>query len=247
MATPSGRHRNLNEGDKTKRKENLEHMKSLAATFKNPQDAFKSVHIAGTNGKGSVSHKVAAALQASGFKVGLFTSPHIETFRERIRVNDEMITEPVVTKYANAIFDVLASGQMPVSFFDIVTMTAFKHFRDQKVDYAVVECGLGGTLDGTNIVQNVACAAVTSIGRDHEDILGPKLKDIAFWKAGIIKPGIGGCVLGPSTKEYKVFHEKFAESGCPKERLKQVKVDEGVGYPEVNNLIAKKVVQIVMS
>ena len=94
-------------------------------------------------------------------------------------------------------------------------MMALMQFRDDKVDYAVLECGLGGLFDATNIVQRVACCAVTSIGRDHEEILGYDLNDIATEKSGIIKPGIGGCVLGPTVKDFKVFHEKFAESGCP--------------------------------
>ena len=103
---------------------------------------------------------------------------------------------------------------MNVTFFEIVTMIAFLQFQEEKVDYAVLECGLGGGLDATNIVSKVACAAVTSIGRDHQDILGYDLEDIAAEKAGIIKPGIGGLVLGPTVSEYKVFKDKFAESGC---------------------------------
>ena len=99
---------------------------------------------------------------------------------------------------------------MNVTFFEIVTMIAFMQFKEQNIDYAVLECGLGGGLDATNIVSKVACCAVTSIGRDHEDILGYDIEDIAAEKSGIIKPGIGGCVLGPTVSEFRVFREKFA-------------------------------------
>ena len=154
-------------------------MKSLAAKFGNPQDSFKSIHIAGTNGKGSVAHKTAAALQAAGYKVGLFTSPHLESFCERIQVNNKMITEKQVVKIADPIFELVESKEVIPTFFEIITMIAFKFFKEQKVDYAVLECGLGGRFDSTNIVKRVSCTAVVSIGSDHQDVLGATLKEIA--------------------------------------------------------------------
>ena len=155
-----------------------------------------------------------------GYRTGLFTSPHIESFCERIRVNNAMITEQKVVEHASAVLDVVDSRKMNVTFFEIVSMIAFMQFKEQQVDYAVLECGLGGGLDATNVVSNVACCAVTTIARDHQDILGYELEDIAAEKAGIIKPGIGGCVLGPTVGKFSVFQDKFAQSGCEENRLK---------------------------
>ena len=123
-------------------------------------------------------------------------------------------------------------------------------FKEQNVDYAVLECGLGGGLDATNILSRVACCAVTSIGRDHEEVLGYDLEDIAAEKSGIIKAGIGGCVLGPTVTGFKVFHDKFAETGCPKEKLKQILFEESKtssGFREVNQMMAKEIVGIVLN
>ena len=223
-------------------------MAGLTSSFNDPQNSFNAVHIAGTNGKGSVAVKTAAALQMCGFKTGLFTSPHIDTFCERIKINNQMISEDQVVKHATQIFDLIDEKKMNVTFFEIVTMIAFLQFQKEKVDYAVLECGLGGELDATNIVSKVACCAVTSIGRDHQDILGYDLEDIAAEKAGIIKPGIGGCVLGPTTSEYKVFKDKYAESGCSEDRLKQVgKAGESHSYTELNKMMSKEIVALVLN
>ena len=192
-------------------------MARLSQEFGSPETAFPSIHIAGTNGKGSVALKTAAALQYGGFRTGLFTSPHIDSFCERIQVNSQCISEEKVVEHASRIFDVIERNQLQVTFFEIVTMLALLEFREQQVDYAVLEAGLGGRLDATNIVpgDRVTCTAITSIGRDHEEILGSELSDIAFEKSGIIKSGVGGCVLGPSATPFQVFRRAYEEAGGP--------------------------------
>ena len=130
---------------------NLNKMLALSAQFGNPHLSIPCVHIAGTNGKGTVTIKTAAALQKMNLKTGMFISPHISTFRERITINNEMITEEQVVNYSQQVFEKIKNHGLEVTFFEIVTMIAFLQFRDQKVDVAVLECGLGGRLDATNI------------------------------------------------------------------------------------------------
>ena len=143
---------------------------------------FKTIHVAGTNGKGSVCTKIAAVLQNQGYKVGLYTSPHITTFRERIRINGEMIPEAAAEEILSQVYDA------NLSFFDVLTALAFVYFSAEKVDYAVIEVGLGGRLDATNVIQPIL-TIITSIGHDHTALLGNTLEEIAREKGGIIKPG----------------------------------------------------------
>jgi dihydrofolate synthase/folylpolyglutamate synthase len=168
-------------------KANLDNTLELCARLDNPQHQFKSVHVAGTNGKGSTSHMLAAILQTAGYKTGLYTSPHLKDFRERIRINGEMISEQTVIDFVEkhrSDFDEIAP-----SFFEMTVALAFDVFAKEKVDIAVIETGLGGRLDSTNIITPVL-SIITNIGWDHMNLLGDTLPKIATEKAGIIKPNI---------------------------------------------------------
>ena len=168
-------------------KPGLETTHRLDEYFGHPHQQFKTIHIAGTNGKGSCSHTIAAVLQSAGYRVGLFTSPHLVDFRERIRINGEMIPEEYVVRFVEehrSFFEPLHP-----SFFELTTAMAFRYFADQKVDVAVIEVGMGGRLDCTNIITPDLCV-ITNIGFDHMQYLGDTLPKIAKEKAGIIKEGI---------------------------------------------------------
>lgn len=185
---------------------------ALAAMYGNPQDSFKTIHVAGTNGKGSVSHTIAAILQESGYKVGLYTSPHLVDFRERIRVNGEMIPRENVVEFVEK-YKSLTHDLHP-SFFELTMMMAFDYFHNAKVDVAVIEVGLGGRLDSTNIITPELCV-ITNISFDHMQFLGDTLPKIASEKAGIMKHGIP-VVIGEAEGDVrKVFEDKSAEVGAP--------------------------------
>ena len=160
----------------------------LARRMDNPQRQYPSVHVAGTNGKGSVSHMLATVLQSNGYRVGLFTSPHFVDFRERIRVDGEMIAESEVIRFVEEFQSLGYEGRQP-SFFELTSTLAFRHFADRKVDVAVIEVGLGGRLDSTNII-TPALSVITNVSLDHTDLLGGTVSEIAREKAGIIKEGI---------------------------------------------------------
>jgi dihydrofolate synthase / folylpolyglutamate synthase len=157
---------------------------ALCEALDNPHKKFKSIHIAGTNGKGSTSHMVASILQEAGYKVGLYTSPHIVDFRERIRINGAMIAQEKVSAFVQVHQQLIASLQ--ASFFEITVALAFDYFAEQQVDVAVVEVGLGGLYDSTNII-SPELSVITNIGMDHMNLLGNTLAEIASQKAGIIK------------------------------------------------------------
>lgn len=178
--------------------------------FGHPHKHFKSIHIAGTNGKGSTSHMIAAILQSQGYKVGLYTSPHLVDFRERIRINGEMISKDAVVEFVRRYRDSDYSGHP--SFFELTMMMAFDYFASQHVDYAVIEVGMGGRLDSTNII-SPELSVITNISKDHTQFLGKDLTQIAGEKAGIIKYGIP-CVVGEATEDIReVFEEKASEVG----------------------------------
>ncbi|MCF6185383.1 MAG: bifunctional folylpolyglutamate synthase/dihydrofolate synthase, partial [Bacteroidales bacterium] len=165
-------------------KKNMNNIIALCEHSDNPQNKFKSIHIAGTNGKGSVSHILASVLQTSGYKTGLYTSPHLKDFRERIKINGEMISEEEVINYVEenkSFFE-----ELQPSFFEMTVALAFKYFADENVDIAVIEVGLGGRLDSTNII-NPELSVITNISIDHTQFLGETLSQIAGEKAGIIK------------------------------------------------------------
>jgi len=186
-------------------KKDLHNTIAMCENLGNPQDQFKSIHVGGTNGKGSTSHMLAAILQQAGYKTGLYTSPHLKDFRERIRINGQMVSEDFVTDFVATQKDLIES--ISPSFFEVTVAMAFSYFAREKVDIAVIEVGLGGRLDSTNII-TPELSVVTNISLDHTNILGNTLKEIATEKAGIIKAGIP-IVIGESQAETnQVFIEK---------------------------------------
>ncbi len=194
-------------------KPGLETTLQLDALFGNPSKAFKAIHVAGTNGKGSTSHLLASILQKAGYKVGLYTSPHLLDFRERIRVDGKMVDEGFVCRFVEQFVGCNFEGRQP-SFFELATIMAFKYFEDQHVDIAVVEVGLGGRLDSTNIISPVL-SIITNISFDHTQFLGNTLAAIAGEKAGIIKPSTP-VVIGEYTEETRpVFEAKAKAEQAP--------------------------------
>lgn len=187
-------------------KANLDNTLQLDAHFNHPHRQFKTVHVAGTNGKGSVSHMLASILQEAGYKTGLYTSPHLKDFRERIKINGETIPENYVTDFIKENQNFFAA--VHPSFFEMTVAMAFKYFADQEVDIAVIEVGLGGRLDSTNIITPLA-SVITNISFDHMDLLGNTLEQIATEKAGIIKPGIP-VIAGTRDPAYDFVFEKKA-------------------------------------
>ena len=188
-------------------KANLDNTLALDEYFKHPHTHFKTIHVAGTNGKGSVSHMLTSILQEAGYKTGLYTSPHLKDFRERIKINGEMVSEQYVIDFVEDNKDLFAS--IHPSFFEMTVAMAFKYFADQQVDIAVIEVGLGGRLDSTNIITPLA-SVITNISFDHMALLGNTLEKIAGEKAGIIKSGIPA-IVGIRDKEYDyVFEERAA-------------------------------------
>lgn len=184
----------------------------LAEAFDNPQNEFRSIHIAGTNGKGSTAHSLAAVLQKAGYRTGLYTSPHLVDFRERIRVNGEKISQDGVISFMERYFSM--NIDLHPSFFELTMMMAFDWFRSQKVDVAVIETGLGGRLDSTNIISPVL-SIITNISLDHTQFLGHTEPEIAFEKAGIIKRDTPVIVGEASGKVLDVFLNKSAEMNAP--------------------------------
>ncbi len=193
-------------------KADLNNISQLCAWLDHPEKKFKAIHIAGTNGKGSVSHMLAAILQAAGCRTGLHTSPHLKDYRERILLNGEMVPEHFVTAFTQKIKP--AIDQIHPSFFEISVAMAFDFFAQQKVDIAIIETGLGGRLDSTNILTPIL-SIITNISKDHSNLLGNTLEEIAREKAGIIKDGIP-IVIGewlPITKP--IFIQKAKELNSP--------------------------------
>ena len=198
-------------------KEGLGGTLALDEHFGHPHRSYRTIHVGGTNGKGSVCHTLAAILQAQGYRVGLYTSPHLVDFRERIRVNGKMISKKRVIEFVEDLKASLLEGRLEggYSFFELATALAFKYFEEQKVDFAVIEVGLGGRLDCTNIITPIL-SVITNISFDHVQFLGDTLPKIASEKAGIIKPGIPVCIgenINPEVKA--VFQNKADEVGAP--------------------------------
>lgn len=221
-------------------KAGLDNTLALDEHFHHPHQHFKTIHIAGTNGKGSCSHTLAAILQAAGYKVGLYTSPHLIDFRERIKVNGQCVSEDYVVRFVEeekAFFEPLSP-----SFFELTTALAFKYFAEQKVDVAVIEVGLGGRLDCTNIITPML-SIITNISFDHTQFLGDTLAKIATEKAGIIKHGVP-VVIGEANDETRpVFTEKAKVECAPilfaeddQQTLSYTLTDDGGIDYEVKNL-----------
>ncbi|HKJ49098.1 MAG TPA: Mur ligase family protein, partial [Christiangramia sp.] len=189
-------------------KKDLSNTLKLAEHLDHPESKFKSIHVAGTNGKGSVSHMLASVLQSAGYKTGLYTSPHLKDFRERIRVNGKMISQEEVISFIeeNQIF----LGQNKLSFFEMTVGMAFDHFAKEKVDIAIIETGMGGRLDSTNIITPVL-SVITNIGLDHTAFLGEDLGTIALEKAGIIKEKTPVVIGERHIETSKVFEGKAHE------------------------------------
>lgn len=189
-------------------KKDLTNTINLCEWLGNPQQQLKTIHIAGTNGKGSVSHMLAAIFQQAGYKTGLYTSPHLKDFRERIRVNGEMIDKEFVVDFTDKIKDKIT--EIEPSFFEITVAMAFDYFAAQKVDIAIIETGLGGRLDSTNIIRP-ELSVITNIGMDHMNMLGDTLEKIAGEKAGIIKKEIPVIIGERNTVTDPVFIQKAEE------------------------------------
>lgn len=183
---------------------------TLSQLLGNPEKKFLSIHIAGTNGKGSTSHMIASVLQSAGYKTGLYTSPHLKDFRERIKINGKMIPKSYVSAFVH--HNKKAFENIQPSFFEYTAVMAFQYFADEKVDIAVIETGMGGRLDSTNVITPLV-SVITNISKDHTAILGNTLPEIAKEKAGIIKPGIP-VVIGETQDETReVFNQKARETG----------------------------------
>ncbi|MEQ6121303.1 folylpolyglutamate synthase/dihydrofolate synthase family protein [Reichenbachiella sp. MALMAid0571] len=193
-------------------KKDLGNTIELSRITGDPHNQFKSIHIAGTNGKGSSAHAIASILQEAGYKTGLYTSPHLKSYRERIRINGAMISEDFVagfvSNYENEIL------KISPSFFEITVVMAFEYFAKENVDIAVIETGLGGRLDSTNIIKPLV-SLITTIGKDHEDLLGNTLDLIAYEKAGIIKKGIPVVLGDIMNRPKEVIRKQAALMNAP--------------------------------
>ena len=195
----------------------LETMRTLLSRLGNPERRFRSLHIGGTNGKGSTAAMTAAMLQAAGYRVGLYTSPHLVDFRERIRVNQIMIAEAQVAELTQRLRTIVPSDLTP-TFFELTTAMAFLHFAESGVDVAVLEVGLGGRFDATNVVAPEACA-ITTIALDHQEYLGTTEEAIGFEKAGIIKPGVPVVVGRIDGPPWDLIRKTAMDRGAPLTRL----------------------------
>lgn len=189
-------------------KKDLSNITLICNHLNNPQNSFKSVHVGGTNGKGSCSHMLSSILQEAGYKVGLYTSPHIVDFRERIKINGEMISKDAVKQFMQKNFDFFESNNL--SFFEMTVGLAFDYFSNNEVDISVIEVGMGGRLDSTNII-NPIVSVITNISLDHDKFLGSNISSIAKEKAGIIKINTP-VVIGETQSEIKPIFIDFAMS-----------------------------------
>ncbi len=224
---------------------------SLDEYFNSPHKYFKTIHIAGTNGKGSVSHMVASVLQEAGYKTGLFTSPHLKDFRERIKVNGIMISKNSVRFFVQKHRAVIE--RLKPSFFEMTSALALEHFAAEKVDIAVIETGMGGRLDSTNIITPVL-SVITNIGHDHMDLLGDTFEKIAAEKAGIIKPGVPVVISETQPQSRDVFiscaKEKNAEitfaDQCYSSELKDIDNRTGKRHYVVTSIKSGEVTEGVI-
>ncbi len=216
-------------------KDSVEAIRTIIQKLGSPETAYPTIHVAGTNGKGSVSLKIATALESSGLKVGLFTSPHVSSFCERIVINGVPISEETARQGLLQLFEI---GQH-LCFFELATVLAFEYFRDQKVDIAVIEAGIGGLLDTTNIIRPLV-SIITSVARDHEELLGKTIEEIAFQKAGIIKPGIP-IVIGPKA-DFKIIRQRAALCQSP-----LYKVEPQAGFYDIeNSAVARQALELLL-
>ena len=190
-------------------KKDLHNIIAMCDKLGKPQNKFKTVHVGGTNGKGSTSHMLAAIFQQAGYKTGLYTSPHLKDFRERIRINGTMVPEAFITDFVAQQQEIIE--EISPSFFEVTVAMAFAYFAAENVDIAIIEVGLGGRLDSTNII-TPELSVITNISLDHTNILGNTLKEIAAEKAGIIKPGVPVVIGERQAETEQVFLNKAAET-----------------------------------
>ena len=202
-------------------KADLSNITRICNLLGNPQNQFKSIHVAGTNGKGSVTHMLASVLQEAGYKVGIYCSPHLVDFRERVKVNGQMISKQEVIDFVEQCKDLF--DEIQPSFFEYTTALAFQCFAQQKVDVAVVEVGLGGRLDSTNVI-TPELSVITNIGLDHTNILGDTIGKIAVEKAGIIKIGIPVLIGEKQLDTEKVFEEIASKNSSKLSYAKSVDI-----------------------
>ncbi len=212
-------------------KPGLSRIEKLLEKMGNPQNNLRIVHIAGTNGKGSVANSISDALVRSGMKAGLFTSPWITDYREQIQINNRFISERTLAKYVSLF------GDCDATEFELLTAIMYKYFDDEHVDYAVVECGMGGDEDSTNAVEKTAVSVITSVSLDHVSFLGDTIEKIAAHKAGIIKKN-GTCVLYPNPLCSKVFEKR-----CKEMNARLVKVPDAGNFQNNNILTANAVLK----
>jgi len=226
----------------------LTNITRLCNLLDNPQRDLKCIHIAGTNGKGSVTHIIASILQEQGYKVGVFVSPHYRDFRERIKINGKYISKDFVKEFVEKNIDRFKT--IDASFFEINTVMAFEYFKEKKVDYAVIETGMGGRLDSTNIITPLV-SVITNISYDHQQFLGDTLEKIAGEKAGIIKKKVP-VVIGETQRETEpVFRHKAKETGsaiyfADKEIRKQEFKTDLVGDYQRKNITTALMAVIVL-
>ena len=230
-------------------KPGLVKMQTFAAQLGNPHHNFPSLHIAGTNGKGSVSHMLASSLQEMGYKVGLYTSPHLLDFSERIRVNGQAIAKEYVVNFVREHHSFFLSEQL--SFFEITVGMALAYFTQRQVDYAVIEVGLGGRLDATNII-SPQLAVITNIGLDHTEFLGDSLVQIAYEKAGIIKENIPVVIGEIQNETLPIFKARAKEKKAPlyfaeKTLLPEFPLDLMGSYQEKNKRTTYKALQVLLA
>lgn len=216
----------------------LQNVQQLQKLLQFPDRNFSSIHVAGTNGKGSVCIKMARAFEEAGYKTALYTSPHLSCFRERFRVNGKMIPEAEVVKLLTLLFGIIEEHQIPATFFEITTLLAFLYFAQEKVDMAIIETGLGGRLDATNIILPIL-SIITSISLDHTEILGATAEIIAKEKGGIIKDHVP-VIIGPRVP-FGIIQSMAAEkmSQCI-----QV-VDSSLTYEEENRTVARTALNLL--
>ena len=213
-------------------KDNLDNTLALDKMFDHPHYNFKSVHVAGTNGKGSVSHMLASVLMESGFKTGLYTSPHLKDFRERIRIDGKMIDKDFIVEFVKSFLHLNLLKKIEPSFFELTVLMAFDYFAKNQVDIAIIEVGLGGRLDSTNIIQP-ELSVITNISYDHTALLGDTLGRIALEKAGIIKPGIP-VVIGESHPQTRLIFNGIANEKGSSLTFADLEFDPGNGLQSLD-------------
>jgi len=219
----------------------LRNITELMKNLGNPQNSFKSVHVAGTNGKGSVCAFVSSVLQKAGYKAGLYTSPHLFDFRERIQINREKISEEDVVRLLERIKPFVKDQ----TFFEVITAIAFLYFSEQEVDIAVVEVGLGGRLDATNVITPLV-SVITNISKEHTAYLGEKIDQIAFEKSGIIKPGVP-VVSAAAGMPLTVIQEICSEQNSPLHIARPCRIETSLkgDFQEENASVALKVIELL--